>query len=114
MGALITYGSYLRKDDDLVATSITIAGLDTAMALMASMVLFPFMFAAGLEPAAGPGSRLRDDSDCVLADGGGSILVDSLLPAGGVRGIDEHDLTARGRSQLLHRRARAGHVRERR
>ena len=55
MGALITYGSYLRKDDDLVATTITIAGLDTAMALMASMVLFPFMFAAGLEPAAGPG-----------------------------------------------------------
>ena len=55
MGALITYGSYLRKDDDLVGTTITIAGLDTGMALMASMVLFPFMFAAGLEPAAGPG-----------------------------------------------------------
>lgn len=55
MGALITYGSYLRKDDDIVSTTITIAGLDTAIALMASMVLFPFMFAAQLEPAAGPG-----------------------------------------------------------
>jgi len=55
MGALITYGSYLQKDDDIVATSITVAGLDTLIALMAAMVLFPIIFAAGLEPGAGPG-----------------------------------------------------------
>jgi NSS family neurotransmitter:Na+ symporter len=55
MGALITYGSYLKTDDDIVATSITVAGLDTLIALMAAMVLFPIIFSAGLEPSAGPG-----------------------------------------------------------
>ncbi|MCA9025239.1 MAG: sodium-dependent transporter [Planctomycetaceae bacterium] len=55
MGAMITYGSYLQKDDDVVSTSVTISLLDTAIALLACMVLFPITFSHGMEPAAGPG-----------------------------------------------------------
>ena len=55
MGALITYGSYLKQDDDLVSTSITVSALDTSVALLAAIILFPILFAAGQSPAQGPG-----------------------------------------------------------
>ena len=55
MGAMITYGSYLKRKDDLVAASITVSVLDTLVALLACMVLFPIIFTVGQEPAAGPG-----------------------------------------------------------
>ena len=55
MGAMLTYGSYLRRDDDIMAASITISALDTLIALVASLVLFPIIFSFGMEPGAGPG-----------------------------------------------------------
>jgi len=55
MGAMLTYGSYLRRDDDLVSTSIAVSVLDTAVALLACMVLFPIVFAYDMDAAAGPG-----------------------------------------------------------
>jgi neurotransmitter:Na+ symporter, NSS family len=55
MGALITYGSYLRRDDDLVSTSATVTGLDVMVALMGGLVLFPILFAAGMDPQQGVG-----------------------------------------------------------
>ncbi len=55
MGALITYGSYLKHDDDLVSTSMTVSALDTSVALLAAIILFPILFAAGQSPAQGPG-----------------------------------------------------------
>ena len=55
MGAIMVYGSYLPKDTSIAKTSIIIAGADTMVALMAGMVIFPIVFANGLEPGAGPG-----------------------------------------------------------
>jgi NSS family neurotransmitter:Na+ symporter len=55
MGAMLTYGSYLGRTDDAVATSIAVAGLDTAVSLLACMSIFPILFAAGLAADAGPG-----------------------------------------------------------
>lgn len=55
MGAIITYGSYLSKKEDLVKTSVIIAVLDTAVAIIATLVLFPIIFTFGYEPQAGPG-----------------------------------------------------------
>ena len=55
MGAMLTYGSYLHKKDDIMSASITISVLDTVIALTASMVLFPIIFTYGMEPGAGPG-----------------------------------------------------------
>ncbi len=54
MGAMLTYGSYLRKTDDIMSASIVISALDTMIALTASMVLFPIIFTYGMEPGPAP------------------------------------------------------------
>ncbi|MEE8429204.1 MAG: sodium-dependent transporter, partial [Gammaproteobacteria bacterium] len=55
MGAIMVYGSYLPQHVSIAKTSIIIALLDTLVALLAGMVIFPIVFANGLEPGAGPG-----------------------------------------------------------
>ncbi|GAI55342.1 unnamed protein product, partial [marine sediment metagenome] len=45
MGCMITYGSYLKKDQDIPANSYWIAGTDTAIALLAGFAIFPAVFA---------------------------------------------------------------------
>ncbi|MEZ4601495.1 MAG: sodium-dependent transporter [Syntrophotaleaceae bacterium] len=55
MAAMITYGSYLSRQEDLLAAGVRVVVLDTLIALMAGLAIFPVVFAVGLEPAAGPG-----------------------------------------------------------
>ncbi len=55
MGALITYGSYLRDDDEIPGSGASIVGLDTLIAVLAGFAIFPAVFALGFDPAAGPG-----------------------------------------------------------
>lgn len=55
MGAMITYGSYLRSKDDAIQSSFLIALFDTGIALLACLVLFPITFSYGMEPSTGPG-----------------------------------------------------------
>ncbi len=55
MGSMMVYGSYLGKDVSITKATFIIAGLDTLIALMAGMVIFPIVFANGLSPEAGPG-----------------------------------------------------------
>ncbi len=55
MGALITYGSYLSRRDDMIVASGTISILDTAVALLACLIMFPIIFSFGMGPQAGPG-----------------------------------------------------------
>ncbi len=59
MGAIMVYGSYLPKKTSISKATFMIAGADTLVALMAGMVIFPIVFANGLEPAAGPGLIFR-------------------------------------------------------
>ena len=55
MGAIMVYGSYLPKEISIAKTSILIAGVDTAVALLAGIAIFPIVFANHLEPGSGPG-----------------------------------------------------------
>jgi len=56
MGAMITYGSYQRSQSGgLVGESVAIAGLDTGIALLACMMMFPIIFSYGQDPSGGPG-----------------------------------------------------------
>jgi len=55
MGAMVTYGSYVRKEQNLFLSSLSIVLLDTLVALMAGLAMFPALFARGFEPNAGPG-----------------------------------------------------------
>lgn len=55
MGALITYGSYIRKDDNLISSAAIVTLSDTTIAFLAGLMIFPLVFYQGLEPSAGPG-----------------------------------------------------------
>ncbi len=55
MGAIMVYGSYLPQNASIAGTTFMIVIADTAVALIAGMVIFPLVFANGLEPGAGPG-----------------------------------------------------------
>ncbi len=55
MGAIMVYGSYLPDGISIAKTSIVVSLMDTLVALMAGMAIFPIVFANGLEPGAGPG-----------------------------------------------------------
>ncbi|MCY6371411.1 sodium-dependent transporter [Clostridium ganghwense] len=51
---MVVYGSYLKKDVDIISSSINVAIFDTISALLASLIIIPAAFAFGLDPAAGP------------------------------------------------------------
>lgn len=55
MGIILTYGSYISKKENIISLSYQVALADTVIALMAGVVMFPAVFAYGLEPTAGPG-----------------------------------------------------------
>ncbi len=55
MGYMLTYGSYLRKKENLVQTTAMVTAMDTGVALLAGIAMFPAMFAFSMEPSAGPG-----------------------------------------------------------
>jgi len=54
MGAMITYGSYLSRHEDVVVAGSYVALFDTLIALMAGFMIFPAVFATGHDPASGP------------------------------------------------------------
>ena len=55
MGAMITYGSYLPKSENMAVAGTSVAFFDTFIAILAGLIIFPAMFATGGEPTAGPG-----------------------------------------------------------
>lgn len=54
MGVMITYGSYLKKETNILSAGITIAILDTVIALVAGVAIFSIVFTFGLSPEGGP------------------------------------------------------------
>jgi len=55
MGTMITYGSYLSKKENLISSASWVAALDTIIALLAGLAIFPALFAVGLKPTMGAG-----------------------------------------------------------
>lgn len=55
MGAIITYGSYLSKKDDVPSSAGWIVGLDVFISLLAGLAIFPAVFALGFAETQGPG-----------------------------------------------------------
>ena len=54
MGTLVTYGSYLKGDEDLQSSALTIPILDTMAALLAGLAIIPAVISFGLDVEAGP------------------------------------------------------------
>ncbi|GAB2995358.1 sodium-dependent transporter [Cyclobacterium sediminis] len=55
-GLMITFGSYLPKDNNIIKSSAWIAGMDSTVALMGGLMIFPALFALlpGVSPDEGP------------------------------------------------------------
>lgn len=54
LGCMMTYGSYFSKDTRLAKTALTTATLDSMVAILAGVIIFPAVFSFGLSPEAGP------------------------------------------------------------
>jgi NSS family neurotransmitter:Na+ symporter len=54
MGALITYSSYFGKKENLASTAMEVSLADTIIAILAGVMIFPAVFAFGIEPDSGP------------------------------------------------------------
>lgn len=54
MGCMVTYASYFKKDNNLVATSLNVSLLTLLVSILAGLVIFPAVFSAGLQPSEGP------------------------------------------------------------
>jgi len=59
MGAMLTYGSYMSKKDNVITSSIWVAFLDTAVAIIAGVSIFTVVFATGQNPDIGPSLIFR-------------------------------------------------------
>ena len=55
MSIMVTYGSYLPKEQNLERSALVIPFADTLVAIMAGLATMPAVFAMGLKPGAGPG-----------------------------------------------------------
>lgn len=55
MGAIMAYGAYMSSDASLTRTALSVAFVDTAVALVAGLAIFALVFGAGLETGQGPG-----------------------------------------------------------
>lgn len=55
MGLMMGYGAYLGREISIARSAVIICGMDTLVALIAGIAIFPIVFANGLDPADGPG-----------------------------------------------------------
>ncbi|GAB3418557.1 sodium-dependent transporter [Haloparvum alkalitolerans] len=76
MGVMVTYASYLGEDRNLFRDAGTIVVIDTLVAFLAGLVVFPFLFTQGVEPGSGGAGAVFISLATAFAE----------LPAGGVVG----------------------------
>ena len=55
VGTVLTYASYVKKEENLVVSGVGTAVSDLVFALVAAFAIMPAVFAAGFEPGSGPG-----------------------------------------------------------
>lgn len=55
VGVVLTYTSYVRKEENIIATSVATAFFDLLFAILAGFAVMPAVFAGGIAPESGPG-----------------------------------------------------------
>ena len=55
VGTILTYSSYIHEKENILVTGVGTVGFDLLFALIAGFAIMPAVFAAGIEPGAGPG-----------------------------------------------------------
>lgn len=54
LSCLLTYASYFREDERIVRSAVAVALLDTLVAILSGVMIFPAVFSYGMTPEAGP------------------------------------------------------------
>lgn len=54
MGCLCTYSSYFKRDVNLARTAFSVVSLDTLVAILAGLIIFPAAFSVNIQPDMGP------------------------------------------------------------
>lgn len=75
-GILLTYGSYMARDQDIPRSALLISVTDLSVSLLAGLVIFPIVFSFGLSPSAGTGLAFTT-----------LPLAFSLMPGGRIIGL---------------------------
>ena len=73
MGSMAIFGSYISKDRSLLGETVSIALLDTVVAISAGLIIIPSCFIYGVEPGAGPGLIFQTLPNVFNAMPGGRI-----------------------------------------
>ena len=74
MGLMMVYGAYVPKEVSLTRSAVIIAGADTLIALLAGLMIFPIVFANGLDPAEGPGLIFKTLPTAFVNMPGGAVF----------------------------------------
>ncbi len=74
MGAIMAYGAYMPAGQPLGQTVLIVGFVDTLVALVAGLVIFPIVFTHGLEPGAGPGLMFQTLPVALGALPGGVVI----------------------------------------
>ncbi|GAB5523992.1 MAG: sodium-dependent transporter [Roseivirga sp.] len=73
-GIMITYGSYLPKNSNIVSSGVWVGFMDAGVALLAGFMIFPAVFAFGKDPASGPALVFEVLPEVFNAMPGGAII----------------------------------------
>lgn len=79
MGIMLTYGSYVNPNIPLARSAGTVVTFDTIFAILASIMIFPALFAFGGDPASGPGLLFISMPDVFASMGTIGIVVGALF-----------------------------------
>ncbi len=74
MGLMMVYGAYVPESVSLTKSATVIAVADTLVALLAGLMIFPIVFANGLDPASGPGLIFQTLPTAFADMAGGSLF----------------------------------------
>ena len=79
VGTMLTYSSYVSKDENLMASGAGTAVSDLLFAILAGFAIMPAVFAAGITPAAGPGLVFETVPYIFAKMGTGGLVLSALV-----------------------------------
>ena len=79
MGAMITYGSYMKENTNIVKSAYTLIFFDTLVAITAGIMIFPIVFTFGVKPTAGATLVFISLPEMLakLSEGGTTVTIDT-------------------------------------
>ncbi|MBQ2197375.1 MAG: sodium-dependent transporter, partial [Bacteroidales bacterium] len=79
VGTMLTYSSYVRKDENLVVSGAGTAVSDLLFAILAGFAIMPAVFASGIAPSAGPGLVFETLPYIFAKMGTGGVVISAVV-----------------------------------